>query len=101
MEGADAFITYWRPVLESGALVKFAYGPRGARSGNHCQVADQLVATLGLKQIGFNWELLDAAAPEADLAKPCSEESSSCRGGTWSARGCPQGSKTQDAPCAS
>lgn len=64
MEGADAFITYWRPVLESGALVKFAYGPRGARSGNHCQVADQLVATLGLKQIGFNWELLDAAAPE-------------------------------------
>ena len=51
-------------MLESGALVKFAYGPRGAQSGNHCEVANQLVATLGLKQIGFNWELLDASAPE-------------------------------------
>ena len=63
MEAASAFIERWRPVLESGALVKFAYGPRAQKNGNHCEVADQLVATLGLKQIGFNWELLDAAGP--------------------------------------
>ena len=64
MTEPQAFIERWRPVLESGALVKFAYGPRGNQSGNHCEIADQLVATLGLKQIGFNWELLDASAPE-------------------------------------
>ena len=64
MDAPAAFIERWRPVLESGALVKFAYGPRGGQGGNHCQVADQLVATLGLKQIGFNWELLDASAPQ-------------------------------------
>ena len=64
MEAESAFIERRRPVLESGALVKFAFGPRGSQSGNHCEVADQLVATLGLKQIGFNWELLDAAAPQ-------------------------------------
>jgi hypothetical protein len=64
VDAAAAFIERWRPVLESGALVKFAYGPRGEVSGNHCEVADQVVGTLGLKQIGFNWELLDAAAPE-------------------------------------
>lgn len=63
-EGPQAFIERWRPVLESGALVKFAYGPRGSTSGNHCEIADQLVTTLGLKPIGFNWELLDAGAPE-------------------------------------
>jgi hypothetical protein len=64
VDAAAAFIERWRPVLESGALVKFAYGPRSEVSGNHCEVADQVVGTLGLKQIGFNWELLDAAAPE-------------------------------------
>lgn len=63
-EGPQAFIERWQPVLETGALVKFAYGPRADKGGNHCEVADQLVATLGLEQIGFNWELLDAAAPE-------------------------------------
>ena len=66
MRGAEDFITRWRPVLESGALVKFASGPRGTQSGNHCVVADQIVGTLGLKQIGFNWELLDAAAPQGE-----------------------------------
>ena len=65
-EGAQAFIDRWRPVLESGALVKFAYGPRASMTGNHCEVADRLVATLGLKQIGFNWELLDPLAPEGE-----------------------------------
>lgn len=59
---AQAFIERWRSILESGALVKFAYGPRGNQSGNHCEVADTIVGTLGLKQIGFNWELLDAGA---------------------------------------
>lgn len=58
----EAFIERWRPVLESGALVKFAYGPRGSEPGNHCQIADRFVGALGLKTIGFNWELLDSDA---------------------------------------
>ena len=66
MEGPEAFIERWRAVLESGSLVKYAYGPRGEMAGNHCQNADQFVGALGLKQIGFNWELLDAGAPEGE-----------------------------------
>lgn len=65
MEGPQAFIERWRPVLESGALVKFAYGSR-QEPGNHCQIADRFVGTLGLKTIGFNWELLDSAAPPGE-----------------------------------
>jgi len=64
MERAEAFITRWRSTLETGALVHFAYGPRGAQGGNHCVVADAFIGRLGLKTIGFNWELLDADAPE-------------------------------------
>ncbi len=67
MTGPQAFIERWRPILESGALVKFAYGPRGSISGNHCEVADTIVGTLRLKQIGFNWELLDPGAPEGNV----------------------------------
>jgi hypothetical protein len=66
MGATESFITRWRPVLESGALVKFAYGPRGTVAGNHCDIADQFVGQLGLKKIGFNWELLDASAPEGE-----------------------------------
>lgn len=70
MHGPQAFIERWRPVLESGALVKFAYGPISSsglrQSGNHCAVADEFVGTLGLKTIGFNWQLLDGNAPEGE-----------------------------------
>lgn len=64
---ANAFAKRWRPVLESGALVHFAYGPRAEQSGNHCQVADQFVEALGLKTIGFNGQLLDSGAPEGEV----------------------------------
>lgn len=63
-EAAQAFIERWQPVLKNGALVKFAFGPRSEGPTNHCDIADQFVRTLGLKQIGFNWELLDAGAPQ-------------------------------------
>lgn len=66
-EKAQVFAKRWRPVLESGALVHFAYGPRAGETGNHCQVADRFVETLGLKTIGFNWQLLDAYAPEGEV----------------------------------
>lgn len=63
---AQSFIAKWRAILEEGALVKFAYGPHEGQSGNHCDVSDRFVQTLGLKTIGFNWQLLDAAAPDAE-----------------------------------
>ena len=66
MSDPEAYISRWRPVLESGALVKFAYGPRSHEGGSHCDVADKFVGQLGLKQIGFNWELLDAGAPQGE-----------------------------------
>ncbi|MEP0392818.1 MAG: hypothetical protein ABJ205_08050 [Erythrobacter sp.] len=66
-EKARAFIERWRPVLESGALVHFAYGPCAAETGNHCQIADQFVEALGFKTIGFNWQLLDAGAPQGEV----------------------------------
>lgn len=70
---AEAFAARWRPILEDGALVKFAYGPRGEAQGNHCQIADEFISTLGLKPIGFNWELLDAYAAK-DEARSASGE---------------------------
>ncbi|MEM1052183.1 MAG: hypothetical protein AAGI28_08805 [Pseudomonadota bacterium] len=66
MEAPSAYIARWRPVLESGAKVKFAYGPSSPYTGNHCEIADDFVGTLALKQIGFNWELLDAGVPEGE-----------------------------------
>ena len=67
MGGADDFITRWRSTLETGALVHFAHGPCEVPGGNHCQIADTFVSALGLKPIGFNWELLDAGAPQDDV----------------------------------
>lgn len=64
---AQGFARRWRPVLESGALVHFAYGPRASGTGNHCEVADRFVDTLGLKTIGFNWQLLDPGAPQDEV----------------------------------
>ena len=72
-EAADAFIQRWRPVLEKGALVKFAYGPRAEPGGNHCQIADGFVGQLGLKEIGFNWELLDPHAPDGEARSAMGE----------------------------
>lgn len=63
---AQSFIAKWQAILEEGALVKFAYALREGQSGNHCDVADRFVETLGLKTIGFNWQLLDADAPQGD-----------------------------------
>ncbi|WP_298307108.1 hypothetical protein [uncultured Erythrobacter sp.] len=66
MNQAEEFISQWRDTLEKGALLHFSHGPRREHTGNHCQIADGFVTGQGMKPIGFNWELLDAGAPEGE-----------------------------------
>jgi hypothetical protein len=62
----EAFSANWRSILETGALVHIAHGPRAGFEGNHCQIADGFIGQLGMTPIGFNWELLDASAGEGE-----------------------------------
>ncbi|MEL7188475.1 MAG: hypothetical protein AAGK17_02895 [Pseudomonadota bacterium] len=57
----EAFKEEWLPKLSSQARIAIEHGQIGALKGTHCDVADGFVSMLGLKPIGFNWELLDAA----------------------------------------
>ncbi|MEM6475761.1 MAG: hypothetical protein AAF687_06305 [Pseudomonadota bacterium] len=63
----EAFGAKWLPVIEPGARVMFEYAKLESLSGIHTSIADGFVERLGLKPIGFNWELLDA---NADASEP-------------------------------
>jgi len=53
----------WLDRLASGAKVLSRAGEPGETAFTHASIADEFVNSLGLKPIGFNWELLDASAP--------------------------------------
>lgn len=63
----ERFEADWLPRLNQGACTLFKYGEAASGAGLHSGVADEYVSGLGLKPIGFNWELLDACA---DAEKP-------------------------------
>ncbi|MEL6531366.1 MAG: hypothetical protein AAFQ27_15515 [Pseudomonadota bacterium] len=62
MTTPEEFEQTWLPRLTQEASVLFRCGtpPKGAIT--HTSAADAFVRSLGLKPIGFNWELLDASA---------------------------------------
>ncbi len=57
----ELFAQEWLSRLRQGARIAFENAPLSERKGTHCDVADGFVEGLGLKPIGFNWELLDAS----------------------------------------
>ncbi len=63
---AATFWSDWGAALEEGARVVFRAMPLPDAPGNHCQIADAAAAQLGLKTIGYNWELLDADGGAGD-----------------------------------
>ena len=56
------FEARWLDRLNQGARTTFKYGKTESGAGLYSAVADAFVSRLGLKAIGFNWELLDASA---------------------------------------
>lgn len=58
----DLFAASWLDRLNDGARTVFHHSPLSAAAGLHSAAADAYVAALGYRGIGFNWELLDAAA---------------------------------------
>lgn len=55
----EQFASEWLGVLRQGAQIAFERAALGKVGGTHCDIADRFVEGLGLKPIGFNWELLD------------------------------------------
>lgn len=66
--GAD-----WLGKLCKNAQIVFEHCPRSTTEGTHCDIADAFVSELGLKPIGFNWELLDASAGQREPRSAFSE----------------------------
>ncbi|MBV7258807.1 hypothetical protein [Erythrobacter crassostreae] len=64
-EPLDRFESDWIPRLNSGAKTMFKHASPPPAMGLHSAIADTFVAELGYDSIGFNWELLDAAAGSA------------------------------------
>ena len=56
----DAFLNRWGAALEERSRVVFEVMPFPDGASNYCIVADAVAQQLGLKTIGYNWELLDA-----------------------------------------
>ncbi|WP_299196217.1 hypothetical protein [uncultured Erythrobacter sp.] len=56
----------WVERLAGGAQVLFRCGTPDPDAMIHTAIADAFAVSLGLKPIGFNWELLDAAAPAGE-----------------------------------
>lgn len=69
----EEFVVRWVPILSEGALVRFEHGPPDSAAFIHTAVADAFVASLGLKPIGYNWELLDPSGDEAAPRSAMSE----------------------------
>ncbi len=59
----EEFEERWLDRLSSGAKVIFRCGTLSDDALIHTAIADAFVESLGLKPIGFNWELLDFLAP--------------------------------------
>lgn len=64
MQTPEEFTEAWIERLSSGAQVLFRSGAPDPETLIHTAIADAFVRSVGLTPIGFNWELLDAAAPE-------------------------------------
>ncbi|KWV91584.1 hypothetical protein [Erythrobacter sp. YT30] len=64
----DEFANDWLSVLRRDARIAFEHAPLGKADGTHCDIANRFVQSLGLKSIGFNWELLDPDG-EIDMAR--------------------------------
>lgn len=73
MSRLAAFERDWLPHLEGGAKVLFRHGVPSDTAFTHTAIADEFVQSLGLKPIGFHWELLDAAAPEGEARSALGE----------------------------
>ncbi|MBV7265325.1 hypothetical protein [Erythrobacter ani] len=65
LESLDAFIEKWRASLSEQAQIAFETRMLDDVSGLHSAIADHFAASLGLKSIGANWELLDPSGDEA------------------------------------
>lgn len=63
MSACDDFERAWAGRLAGGAQVFFRCGTPDPDAQIHTAIADAFAGSLGLTPIGFNWELLDAAAP--------------------------------------
>jgi hypothetical protein len=63
----EEFAARWLPILSDGAWVRFEHGSPDPAAFIHSAMADGFVGSLGLKPIGYNWELLD---PSGDKAAP-------------------------------
>lgn len=57
----EAFAARWVQRLADGAWVRFEHGAPDPAAFIHSAVADGFVGSLGLKPIGYNWELLDSS----------------------------------------
>lgn len=60
-EVLERFGNRWLARLNNGARTVFEHAEMHEERGLHSAVADDFVAGLGMKPIGFNWELLDAS----------------------------------------
>lgn len=76
MIAPDEFAARWVQRLSDGAWVRFEHGSPDPAAFIHSAVADRFVGSLGLKPIGYNWELLDPSDDEGAPRSAMSEMTS-------------------------